>query len=96
MHQLEDTRRTGGALTERLHLLVPMLVIKEQLFERRRSVSLGIRRVTAWERAKSWARRRYAHHFGVWETGLLVQLLEVLNLRTCVLGQGSSDEEGSR
>ena len=33
MHQLEDIVRMDGALTQRLHFLVPMLIIKEQLFE---------------------------------------------------------------
>ena len=73
----------GGALTERLHLPVSMLVIIEQLFERRGWISLGLLRIAAWESVKSWAALREAYHFGVGQTGLLVQFLEVLNLRTC-------------
>ena len=73
----------GGALTERLHLPVSMLVIIEQLFERRRWISLGPLRMAAWESVKSWAPLREAHHFGVVQPGLLVQLPEVLNLGTC-------------
>ena len=53
IHQPEDAEWMGGALTERLHLPVSMLVIIEQLFERRVWISLGPLRMTAWESMKS-------------------------------------------